>query len=96
MNSATGRLRLGVVGLGRLGKRHAENLAYRVPGASLVAACSPLEEERAWARETLLEPRLYDDYADLLADREVDAVWLVTPMVRPGPMKNSQGLSEAT
>lgn len=79
MNAATGRLRFGVVGLGRLGKRHAENLAYRVPGASLVAACSPLEEERAWAREALPEPRLYDVYAALLADRDVDAVWLVTP-----------------
>lgn len=78
-SSGSGRLRLGVVGLGRLGKRHAENLAYRVPGASLVAACSPVEEERAWAREALPEPRLYDDYAALLADRDVDAVWLVTP-----------------
>ncbi|WP_345814353.1 Gfo/Idh/MocA family oxidoreductase [Paraburkholderia sp. PREW-6R] len=73
------RVRIGVVGLGRLGKRHAENLAYRVPGAALVAACSPLEDERAWARNTLPEPRLYHDYADLLADRDVDAVWLVTP-----------------
>ncbi|MFM0594368.1 Gfo/Idh/MocA family oxidoreductase [Paraburkholderia dilworthii] len=79
MSADTGRLRLGVVGLGRLGKRHAESLAYRVPGASLVAACSPVEEERAWAREALPEPRLYSDYAELLADRDVDAVWLVTP-----------------
>ena len=72
-------VRVGVVGLGRLGKRHAENLAYRVPGAALVAACSPLEEERAWARDALPAPRLYEDYAALLADRDVDAVWLVTP-----------------
>ncbi|OAJ57952.1 oxidoreductase [Paraburkholderia ginsengiterrae] len=79
MSAATGRLRMGIVGLGRLGKRHAGNLAYRVPGAALVAACSPVEEERAWAREALPATRLYDDYADLLADREVDAVWLVTP-----------------
>ena len=35
------RVRVGVVGLGRLGKRHAANLASRVPGAELVAACSP-------------------------------------------------------
>jgi myo-inositol 2-dehydrogenase/D-chiro-inositol 1-dehydrogenase len=77
--AATPRLRLGVVGLGRLGKRHAENLAYRVPGAELVAACSPLEEERAWAREALPSPRLYDDCAQLLDDKDVDAVWLVTP-----------------
>ncbi|MFM0737139.1 Gfo/Idh/MocA family oxidoreductase [Paraburkholderia xenovorans] len=78
MTSAA-RLRVGVVGLGRLGKRHAENLAYRVPGAALVAACSPVEDELTWARENLPEPRLYDDYGALLADREVDAVWLVTP-----------------
>ena len=31
-------LKIGIVGLGRLGKRHAENLALRVPGALLVAA----------------------------------------------------------
>ncbi|MCC8394877.1 Gfo/Idh/MocA family oxidoreductase [Paraburkholderia sp. MMS20-SJTR3] len=79
MKPAANSLRIGVVGLGRLGKRHADNLAYRVPGATLVAACSPLADELAWARETLPEPALYDDYADLLADSRVDAVWLVTP-----------------
>jgi myo-inositol 2-dehydrogenase/D-chiro-inositol 1-dehydrogenase len=79
MKAGAQRLRVGVVGLGRLGKRHAENLAYRVPGATLAAACSPLEDERAWARDALPEPRLYGDYADLLADADVDAVWLVTP-----------------
>ncbi|MGF6805986.1 myo-inositol 2-dehydrogenase/D-chiro-inositol 1-dehydrogenase [Paraburkholderia sp. Clong3] len=87
MKPATERLRIGVVGLGRLGKRHAENLAYRVPGATLTAACSPLEDELAWARDAMHgamhgsphEPRLYADYADLLVDPHVDAVWLVTP-----------------
>ncbi|WP_232221373.1 Gfo/Idh/MocA family oxidoreductase [Burkholderia sp. WSM2232] len=73
------RLRIGVAGLGRLGKHHAQNLAYRVPGAELIAVCSPLGEERAWAREALPGPRLYDEYAKLLDDGEVDAVWLVTP-----------------
>ena len=72
-------LRVGVAGLGRLGRRHAQNLAYRVPGATLAAACSPLEADLAWAREALPAARLYGDYADLLADASVDAVWLVTP-----------------
>ncbi|WP_310629878.1 Gfo/Idh/MocA family oxidoreductase [Paraburkholderia sp.] len=72
-------LRVGVVGLGRLGRRHAQNLAYRVPGAVLTAACSPLDDDLAWARETLPDARLYADYAQLLADSEIDAVWLVTP-----------------
>lgn len=72
-------VRIGIAGLGRLGKRHATNLAYRVPGAVLAAACSPVDEELDWARTALPEPRLYSDYEALLADRELDAVWLVTP-----------------
>jgi myo-inositol 2-dehydrogenase/D-chiro-inositol 1-dehydrogenase len=72
-------VRVGIVGLGRLGRRHAENLAYHVPGAALVAACSPVAAERDWAREHLPELALHDDYAALLADASVDAVWLVTP-----------------
>lgn len=72
-------VRIGIAGLGRLGKRHATNLAYRVPGAVLAAACSPVEEELDWAREALPEPRLYSDYEALLADPELDALWLVTP-----------------
>jgi myo-inositol 2-dehydrogenase / D-chiro-inositol 1-dehydrogenase len=72
-------LRVGVAGLGRLGRRHAQNLAFRVPGATLAAACSPLEEDLAWAREALPAARLYADYAAMLADETLDAVWLVTP-----------------
>ncbi|HWX11085.1 MAG TPA: Gfo/Idh/MocA family oxidoreductase [Trinickia sp.] len=72
-------VRVGVAGLGRLGKRHAMNLAYRVPGAVLAAVCSPVEEERVWARDALPAPRVHADYEALLADRDVDAVWLVTP-----------------
>ena len=79
MTSTVSNVRVGVVGLGRLGKRHAQNLAWRVPGASLAAACSPLEDELEWARGALPAPRLYRDYAALLDDRDVDAVWLVTP-----------------
>ena len=36
------RLRIGIAGLGRMGRRHAENLARACRGASLVAACSPV------------------------------------------------------
>ncbi|WP_250465217.1 Gfo/Idh/MocA family oxidoreductase [Caballeronia sp. GAFFF2] len=72
-------VRVGIVGLGRLGRRHAENLAWHVSGARLVAACSPVEQEREWARDNLPEIALHADYADLLTDPSIDAVWLVTP-----------------
>ncbi|NRR32608.1 Gfo/Idh/MocA family oxidoreductase [Oxalobacteraceae bacterium] len=72
-------LNVAVVGLGRLGQRHAENLAQRVPGANLVAVCSPVEKELEWARNTLGVQQCYADYAALLARPEVQAVFLVTP-----------------
>lgn len=73
------RLRVGIAGLGRLGRRHAQNLAQRVPSAELVAACSPVADELAWAKDTLGVRNLYADYAALLGDTKVDAVFLVTP-----------------
>ena len=77
--TATSRLRAGIAGLGRLGRRHAENLARRVVRAELVAACSPVAEEREWVRRQLGIERLHGDYGALLADPRVDAVFLVTP-----------------
>lgn len=72
-------VKVGIVGVGRMGRRHAENLAQRVAGAQLVAACSPSADELAWAKDTLGVQRLYNDYKALLADREVDVAWIVTP-----------------
>ena len=70
---------IGVVGLGRLGRRHAENLAFRVDGARLVAAASPVAEERAWAEASLNGVATYPGLPELLAHPGLDAVWLVTP-----------------
>ncbi|MEF2072196.1 Gfo/Idh/MocA family oxidoreductase [Consotaella aegiceratis] len=72
-------LQVGIVGLGRLGKRHARNLALNVPGAALVAAASPIAEERDWAAGALPGVRTYDGLGPLLDHQRLDAVWLVTP-----------------
>lgn len=74
----TNMLRVGIVGLGRLGIRHAENLRRRTPEVELLAACSPVQAERD-AAQSLGISRLYADYAALLADRDIEAVFLVTP-----------------
>ena len=72
-------LNIGIVGLGRMGQRHAEQLALRTRGARLVAACSPLESERAWAQRELGVAAVYDDFAALLCNPQVQAVAIVTP-----------------
>ena len=72
-------LKVGMAGLGRMGARHARNLATRVSGVELVAANSPLAEEREWARKELGASRLYADYRETIADPDLDAVFLATP-----------------
>jgi myo-inositol 2-dehydrogenase/D-chiro-inositol 1-dehydrogenase len=76
---AAAPLRVGIAGLGRLGRRHAHNLAHRVPGAVLAAVCSPLDTDLAWANDALPAARRHDDYEALIADDTLDAIWLVTP-----------------
>jgi myo-inositol 2-dehydrogenase / D-chiro-inositol 1-dehydrogenase len=72
-------LRVGIAGLGRMGRRHAENLAHRVPDAELVAACDPDHDELAWAERALGVPYCYTDYTAMLAQAEIDAVFVVSP-----------------
>ncbi len=62
-----------------MGQRHARVIALGTPGASLVAACSPVADERDWARRELGLTALYDDFGALLRDPNLDAVAIVTP-----------------
>jgi len=79
MQSVKAPLRVGIAGLGRLGQRHAAALAFSTPNCQLVAACSPVEAERAYAQQHLGVATLYSELDDLLQDGNVDAVVLVTP-----------------
>ena len=73
------RLRIGIAGLGRMGRRHAENLARGVPNAELIAACDPGADALDWAQRQLGVQQCFTDYAAMLAQAEIDAVFLVTP-----------------
>ena len=72
-------VRIGIAGLGRLGKRHAEPLALRTAGAQLVSACSPVAAELAWARDALGVATLHENFPAFVHDPQLDAVVLVTP-----------------
>jgi myo-inositol 2-dehydrogenase/D-chiro-inositol 1-dehydrogenase len=77
-NGLPNQVRVGIVGLGRLGMRHAENLAFRIAGARLEAACA-LEPERVEkvCREWGV-PRGYGRFEDMLQDRELDAIFIAS------------------
>ena len=47
-------INIGVVGIGRMGQRHAINLLRSTPRARLICACSPAESDLKWADENLV------------------------------------------
>lgn len=72
-------VRVGIVGLGRLGRTHAINLAQNVPGAKLVAACSFVEDELEYAKRELGVTETYKSYEEMAASPNLDAVCIVSP-----------------
>ena len=67
-------LRFGVIGAGRIGKIHAENLATRIPGVE-VAAIADVDLKAAQDLAVRLHvPAAVDDYHVLLSDPTIDAV----------------------
>ncbi len=72
-------IRFGMVGLGRLGYRHAENIAFKTPGVELAAVCSIVPQELDRAALSFPNAIRYADYAEMLKDRSLDAIFLCTP-----------------
>lgn len=72
-------IKLGIVGLGRLGRTHAMNIANHIPGATLTAACSIAEEELEFARVELGVEETYLTYEEMVDSPNVDAVCIVSP-----------------
>lgn len=72
------KVRVGIAGLGRLGKVHAFNLAYRMPNAELTAVCSIVPEELEYAKKEFGNINTYDNYGAMLQDDNIDAVAIVT------------------
>src|SRR5580700_1135437 len=73
------KLGIGVVGVGEMGKRHAENLRRNVPEARLVAIAD-VSAERARQVATELEiERSYGSLEAMLENKEIEAVLIATP-----------------
>ena len=69
-------LRIGMIGAGRIGKLHADNLANRVPNAR-VEAISDVNLAAAQAlADKLGVKKVYGDYHKILQDKDVDAVFI--------------------
>lgn len=73
------RINVGIVGLGRLGRIHANNLRNKIPNINLIAACSVVDSELDYAKSELACEKVFKDYDEMVNDEEIDAVVLVSP-----------------
>jgi len=73
------RLNVGIIGLGRLGRVYARDLAGRIPETRVVAVADPLGNLAKEVAEEFDVPKAYTDPMAMIDDKTVDAVVIVTP-----------------
>jgi UDP-N-acetylglucosamine 3-dehydrogenase len=71
------RLRTGVIGLGWFGEIHCETIVG-IPNMELSALCTRRPDRLAQQAEKFGVKKTYRDYRDMLADKDIDAVSIVT------------------
>ena len=69
-----GKVELGLIGAGRIGRVHAENLAFRIPEAEVLAVADVLAEAAERCAADFHIPRAVQDYRPLLEDEEIEAI----------------------
>ena len=73
------KLGIGVVGVGEMGKRHAENVRHLVPGAELVAVADVAGARAKQVAEELEVAKSFGSLEAMLECKEVQAVLIATP-----------------
>ena len=71
-------LRIGLIGVGRHGRRYIQHLLHDLPGVSLAAVCRKRAGEGLPSLSTTEIP-VYGDYRAVINDPAIDAVVVVTP-----------------
>ena len=73
------KLGVGVLGVGEMGRRHAENIRRLVPEARLVAVADVAADRARQAAAELEIERSFPSLEAMLAHKEIDAVLIATP-----------------
>ena len=72
------KIRIGSVGLGRLGLQHAKNIASKISGAELTALCDMDEKKLKETAEILRVPHTFTRFDDMARCSDLDAVVVVS------------------
>ncbi len=68
------KIRIGVIGTGRIGRLHTEHLAFRIPGAEVAGVSDVVKAAAQKCAADFNIPVCTDDYRRLLDDPKIDAV----------------------
>ena len=71
-------IKIGIVGLGRIGKVHLFNIQQLISGASVIAACSRSEKSLEYAKKHSVKG-LFTSFDDMLSEGGLDAVIFASP-----------------
>ena len=72
-------IKIGAVGLGRLGFEHASNLRFSIPNVELVALCDMNEEKLNRTAKEWDVPHAYTDFSAMIQNKALDAVAITSP-----------------
>jgi|SRR5579883_320460 inositol 2-dehydrogenase len=73
------KIGIGVLGVGEMGKRHAENLRRLTPGAELLAVADVAAARARQVADELEIPKSYGSLEALLENKDIRAVLIATP-----------------
>lgn len=68
------QLNIGIIGAGRIGKVHAQSITYNVPTAKVLGITDVYKEGLQELADKYGIAKVYNDYKEMLADEEIDAV----------------------
>ena len=72
------QIKIGIIGIGRMGQIHLDNLMQKFSEVEVVAISDINEEARQWAEKYTIS-KFYSDYQDLISDQEVNTVVICSP-----------------
>lgn len=73
------RIKVGLIGAGRIGKLHIENLSVRIPAAEIVAVADPFIEGAKAVAARFGIKTVTSDYKEILCKPEIEAVFICSP-----------------
>ena len=68
------QLNIGIIGAGRIGKVHMASITYNVPTARVLGITDVFKDGLQELADKYGIPKIYNDYKEMLADEEIDAV----------------------